>query len=190
MSIFKTLMQKYKIKRNGRIINEECYGNYGKNGKSITFDYGSDIQKGDVILDTHGSFVITSIKTYEGSQFPKYMWHHEADVVPEDEYNNVQNATNTFNLRECTINGAIQNSGKININNGIGISDIKKMIEENGQEDKERLNQLIEELQKAENFEIYKKGMLCKFSDLIVKHSWLSGAIANYIVPMLFNKIV
>lgn len=187
MGIFKTLMQTYKIKRNGQIINENCYGSYGKNGKSIVFDYDSDIQKGDIVLDTHDAFVITSIKTYEGSQFPKEMWHYEADIIPEDEYNKIKTVTNTFQLHGCTINGAVQNSGEVNINIGCSLADIKKMIEENGKEDKERLKQMIEELQKADNFEIYKKGLLSNFADLLVKHEWLSGAIANYIVPVLFG---
>lgn len=91
-------------------------------------------------------------------------------------------------MHGCTINGAVQNNGEININQGCDLSELKQIIEEKGQDDKERLNQLIEELQNAEKFEIYKKGMLSKFSDLLVKHQWLTSALANYIVAFFVSQ--
>ena len=96
-------------------------------------------------------------------------------------------SNNTFNISNCSINGAVQNTGTINIGSQISLDDIKELIEKYGNEDKQQLNELLEELKSAEKFEIYKKGMLAKFGDLLAKHSWLTGALAQYIVPALFN---
>ncbi len=187
MNTFRRLMQTFKIKREGKIINEQCYATYGKNNTMI-FEYEIDLKCGDIVFDEHSSYVITEIKSYSGAAFPKNMWHLEANIVSENKYQaQKQYATNTFNISQCSINGAVQNAGNINIGTQISLDDIKSMIEKYGNEDKQQLNELLEELRSAEKFEIYKKGMLSQFGDLLAKHSWLTGALAQYIVPMLFN---
>lgn len=187
MNLFKNLMQVFQVKRNGVVISNECYATHGKNN-TMVFEYEEDLKEGDIVFDKHSSFVITEIKSYSGSAFPKDMWHLEAKVVSEAKYNATKlHSNNTFNMSNCSINGAVQNTGTINIGSQISLDDIKELIEKYGNEDKQQLNELLEELKSAEKFEIYKKGMLAKFGDLLAKHSWLTGALAQYIVPALFN---
>ena len=187
MSPFRSLMQTFQLKRGDKVINSQCYATYGKNNTMI-FEYEEDLKQGDIVFDSHSSYVVTEIKSYSGTAFPKNMWHLEAKIVPENQYHvPKQYATNTFNISQCSINGAVQNTGNINIGSQKSLDEIKEMIEKYGNEDKQQLNELLEELRNAEKFEIYKKGMLSKFGDLLAKHSWLTGALAQYIVPMLFN---
>ena len=188
MSIFRGLQQSFKIKRDGNIMPQECHGTYGKNNTAIIFDYDSDIKKGDMVIDSHETYVITKIITHKAEAFPKDMWHLEAYIQTEDEYNRLNETTNTFHMNNCSISGAVQNNqGNIVINNSLSLDDLRKLICEKGADDKKELYKIVDELEKAESFEIYKKGLLGKFNDLLNKYSWLSGAIASYIIPKLFE---
>ena len=188
MSIFRALQQAFKIKRENTILSNECYGTYGENSKCIVFDYDSDIQKGDIVIDSHESFVITKIISQKADEIPKEMWNLEAYIQTEDEYYRQNESRNTFNINNCSINGVLQNNkGNVNINNGISLDDLRKMIDSNNTNDKEELSELVKELEKAENYEMYKKGLLSKFSHLLNKYSWLSGAVANYLIPKIFG---
>ncbi|WP_319403240.1 hypothetical protein [uncultured Anaeromusa sp.] len=87
----------------------------------------------------------------------------------------------SVNFNNCGIGNAFANSSNITINNttnnGISIEELKNIINSNctNTTDHAEATKLANSL---ENGNI-SKGCLEKFSDLIAKHSWLSGAVAQ-----------
>ncbi|WP_027938131.1 hypothetical protein [Anaeroarcus burkinensis] len=84
----------------------------------------------------------------------------------------------SMNFNGCTIGVAAANASNFNVNNiGTSIEELRKKIDENlsGSSDHCAAVELANTIESGN----LSKGFLKKFSDLIAKHGWLSGAVAQ-----------
>lgn len=93
----------------------------------------------------------------------------ESEKVPHIQFN-IQNA-----------NGSnIGTQGTAHIENTFNFGEVDQIIEEKGGEEKEELRDMIKEIKELfEDSEKIKKNSLSKFSELMEKHSWISGTVAQ-----------
>lgn len=84
----------------------------------------------------------------------------------------------SMNFNSCNIGVAAANASNFTVNNiGTSIEELRKKIDENlsGSSDHSAAVELANTIESGN----LSKGFLKKFSDLIAKHSWLSGAVAQ-----------
>lgn len=99
------------------------------------------------------------------------------------------NQTNHFHIQSAP-NSIIGTQETATINNSYSMEELKSLINENvdNQADKEQLDKLINTLELlTQNNVPLSKGALQKFSDTLVKHSWLTAPLGTAIVNWLTN---
>lgn len=105
--------------------------------------------------------------------------HYQMKVKKESAIDLEKSSSMHFNIG--TVYGSnIGTQGSAHVENVFNFERIDQMIEEKGGEEKEELRKMIDEIRELfEDSEKVKKGSLSKFSGLMEKHSWISGAIAQ-----------
>ena len=82
-----------------------------------------------------------------------------------------------------------QEGSTVNNKFSLSMEHLDKLVDENGGDDKEILKQLLAEIKKLQNTEgAIEKGSLLKYSHMLEKHSWLSGALAQIALGWLVGK--
>ncbi|OAB32705.1 hypothetical protein PMSD_17195 [Paenibacillus macquariensis subsp. defensor] len=105
--------------------------------------------------------------------------HYQMKVKKESAIDLEKSSSMHFNIG--TVYGSnIGTQGSAYVENVFNFERVDQMIEEKGGEEKEELRKMIDEIRELfEDSEKVKKGSLSKFSGLMEKHSWISGAIAQ-----------
>ncbi|MCG7377403.1 hypothetical protein MH215_10385 [Paenibacillus sp. ACRSA] len=105
--------------------------------------------------------------------------HYQAKVRKESTIDLQRSSAMHFNIG--TVYGSnIGTQGNAHIENVFNFEKVNQLIEEHGGEDKEVLRDMIEEIKEFfEDSEKVKKGSLSKFSELMEKHSWITGAVSQ-----------
>lgn len=115
--------------------------------------------------------------------------HYQIKVKKESTIDLEKQATMQFNIG--TVYGsAIGTQGSAHVENVFNFEKVDQLIEERGGEDKEALRGMIEEIKEFfEDSEKVKKGSLSKFSELMEKHSWITGAVSQMGLGFLTGRI-
>lgn len=96
--------------------------------------------------------------------------------------------TNTFHINNA-YNSIIGNQKNATVNTQQHISEILEMIQNQGGSDKETLNKMVSEIvSMLEKNDKVEKGIFKKYSELLEKHSWISGAVAQLTLGWLFAE--
>ena len=186
LDAFYTHMIDFQIYRNSQLINTSKglkNSDKGTSKKFIGFYPDVDIQIGDILTNVGSNvkyFVIdvdTSIMNGKIYQIKAY--YQTTEPIKESLNNTVYNIHNPSN----SIIGA-QESAIIN-NSSFNIDDLKQLIEIHGNNDKQKLNELVSLLEESLKSDTFHKSKLSKFGDTIAKHSWLPAAIAQLIASYI-----
>lgn len=153
----------------------------GTHKKMIEFFPNCQIQIGDVLINSGIKYYIIDIDTQTWMGEVAAIKAYYQTTLPE----NIHSNSTVFNINNPT-NSIIGNQQSAIINNSsFSIEDLKQLIELYGQEDKNRLNELISLLQDCLAKDDFHKSKLSKYSDIIAKHSWLPLAISQIIAGFL-----
>lgn len=178
----------YKVQRNGIVIAE--IKGLPNREKDTMRDYvgflpDKDIQVGDWLINpANQKFYVEDI--YSAS-FTGKIIELKAFVLSEAKYKTLKSNDNNISINNLFGN-IIGNQSNISINYNIQIESIRNYINESNSDDKEELKILIDLLEKIVNNETQpSKGMFSKFSQLMEKHSWLTGSIASVILNWLVS---
>ncbi|KQX69257.1 hypothetical protein [Paenibacillus sp. Root444D2] len=177
--------EKYKVFRNGEQVSTvEGMQNTEDNTrrKYVGFYPDADIQVGDWITGevSKNEFFIEDMKTdvVQGKAFQKKGYsltraQYEKQQIESGKISHQFNIQNAYG-------SSFGSSGTVTLNNTFNFEALDQEIEEKGKEDKEELRQMIAEIKELfEDSEKVKKGSLSKFSEVMQKHSWITGAVAK-----------
>lgn len=105
--------------------------------------------------------------------------HYQMKVKKESAIDLERQTTMQFHIG--TVYGSnIGTQGSAHVENVFNFEKVDQLIEEHGGPDKEELRAMIEELKEFfDDSEKVKKGSLSKFSELMERHSWISGTVAQ-----------
>lgn len=180
LSAFRSSMLDCEIFRNGvKIATYRGLVNDTKDYNVIKFEPDSniDIQIGDDIYcplkKKHYIITNVEISTFLGKT-------HSIDAYFENSFQkSTSNITfNTYNPNNSVI-GTQQN---VVLNISDCFNNLQKQIEQNGNEDKEQLQELFETLKSETSSNQISKSAFTKFNDLLIKHGpWLVPAISQII---------
>ena len=147
------------------------------NKKIIQFKPGTDIQIGDILVNSNIKHYVIDIDVQSWLGTVDSIKAYYQTTPPVEQNSN----STVFNIGTAS-NSIIGNQQQAILNNSsFDINDLKQLIELYGGNDKEELYELSSQLQQLLNKDDFHKSKLSKFSDLISKHSWLPLAIAQII---------
>jgi len=181
-SSFRSAMVDCEIYRHGiKVATYKGLINDSKDYNCISFDCKTDIQIGDDIYcplkNKHYIITTTDIKLFSGKP-------HRLDAYFENNFSKpMANAIfNTYNPSYSII-GTQQN---VSLNITDSFNNLQKQISEFGNEDQEKLQELLNVLKSETTSNEIHKSAFSKFNDLITKHgSWLIPSISQIIVAWI-----
>lgn len=173
--------QTFSIDRDGVCLGE-ARGIYDASKDIVSFKPDTDVKPGDKISSDFGeSYVIIKVQTLTERGRPH---HKEAKCKDQNEIELAQTST-VFNIG--TVSNSVIGSGNYV---SVSIENLKSQVAEKGGEDEETLTEIVELLNKILNNQVpIKKGMFSKFSEVLERHSWLSGSMASAIIGFLMQRI-
>ena len=173
--------QKFSVDRDGICLGE-TKGIYDGSKDVVSFKPDTDIRPGDVIRSDFGeSYVITKVQTLTERGRPH---HKEAKCKDQNEIELAQTSS-VFNIG--TVNNSVIGNGNYV---SVSLDSIRSQIAEKGGEDAEALTEIVELLNKILNNQVpIKQGMFSKFSEVLERHSWLSGSMASAFIDFLMQRI-
>lgn len=178
LSHFRNSMIDFQLFRNSELVStlkglKNVENNTNK--KLIQFDPETDIQVGDVLVNSNINYYITDIDTQSWmGRIDSIMAYYQTTPPIEK-----QPSSTVYNIGTAS-NSIIGNQQQAILNNSsFDIEDFKELIELYGGNDKKELYELSSQLQQLLDKDDFHKGKLSKFSDLIAKHNWLPLAIAQ-----------
>lgn len=172
----------YEIIRNGDITTAKGLPNSkeynGGKRECIQFYADTDVKKDDTIIRkiTGDKWIVTKVDpfVYNGEIEYITVFYSEKN---EPELQKSQSINYNFHNSSNIIAGN-QSSATININ----IESIKNEIELHGNNDKEELLKLIEEIKQTfDKDEIVTKSSLLKYSEMLEKHSWITSSLVQLV---------
>ncbi len=185
---FKRVMIEFNIYRSNELLSTVKGLKNTENGthrKFIGFYPDVDVQAGDVISSAGIpiNYYVTDVDTATwNGKISQIKAYYETRTPQEKDSNSV-----TYNIQNAP-NSIIGNQHNATQNNYVSdIGDLKQMIEQYGNDDKEQLYELANTLEQSLQKDEFKKSKLSKFGDLIAKHSWLPAAIAQLICAFISN---
>lgn len=192
LSAFSSMMIEFGVERNKNIISaHKGLPNHEKSTgyAYIGFEPGTDIKVGDWMINPMNErYYVRDTKTTFFQGKPHTL---NAYYLTESEYEENQSASsNVFNIG--TAYGSIigtQSSAVLNYNESI--ENFRRLVDEQeNQKEKEQMNQIISLLEMITTDQIpVQKGLFSRFSDLMEKHSWISGTIASTILSWLTTQL-
>ena len=178
---FKRNMIECEINRNGIKINNVLgLVSDSKEYNCISFDPEVDVQINDDIYcpikKKHYIIINTDIKTLQGKP-------HRLEAYFENNFTRPSETTifNTYNPNNSIIGN--QQNAVININDCF--NNLDNLINQNGNEDIDRLNELSSILKEETKNQKFDKSKLSKFGDLITKYSWVAASITQIIAAWI-----
>lgn len=181
---FSDMMINFQIIRNSQLLttikglkNTEN----GTNRKYVGFAPDSDIQIGDILINSNIKYYVIDIDTqcWQGEIVSIKAYYQTTPPIESNSNSTIYNISNAQNSIIGNQQQAILN------NSSFSIEDLQQLIELYGASDKERLNQLSALLDNTLKADDFKKSKFSKFSDLLAKHSWLPTAVAQVICTFL-----
>lgn len=172
----------YKIYRNGNLI---CEVEGLTQNESVDFRVGTDIEKGDIIINPANERLYVSSK--ETAFVHKEATHIVAHTVSEAEYNRTQTSNNpVFNIGNVS-NSIVGTQQNATIFNGASIEDLRDLISQNNSLDKELLNEMVDLIEKelSSNKPI-KRGVLSKFAGILQNNEWITSPLAAFMLEHFF----
>lgn len=172
----------YKIYRDNSLI---CEVDGLTNKGSITFQIGTDVEKGDVLVNPNNErfYVIDKQTIYTH----KNATHITVSISTEAEHKVVGAPNNpVFNIGNVS-NSIIGSQNNATMYNGATIADLKELIYKHNSVDKEQLESMIDLLEKelSGNRPI-KKGLLSKFVTVLQNNGWIVSPLASFILEHFF----
>ncbi|MCM3257030.1 hypothetical protein M3664_04445 [Paenibacillus lautus] len=151
-------------------------------GEIVIEDGDLPLEEGDKILrllpnGLTENYIVLDRGFYD--EFLDIPAHYQARVRKESTIDLQKSSAMHFNIG--TVYGSnIGTQGSAHVDNVFNFEKVDQLIEERGGKDKEALKEMIEEIKEFfEDSEKVKKGSLSKFSELMEKNSWITGAIAQ-----------
>lgn len=173
---------KYSVERKGKIISSAI----GMKAKehAINFLPDADIQVNDILKNPNGdAYFVVDVEM-------EYLLNDKKCLCVRYAKNSGQEKTQknvTYNI------GSVNNSVFGNENTvyfDLSIAELRKEVDEKGEEDKEKLSEIVDLLEKILNGqEKPEKGLLSRFSAVMERHSWISNSVAGTILSWLMTKI-
>lgn len=179
----------YSVIRNDNKIND-CKGlpNSESGRRYIGFPADYDISVGDILISSSNEkfYVVDTLVDYwdgEPSQKKAYI-HTEAEHIAS-----LPQPTNIFNIG--TANGSIIGTqANVTLNYNESIRNVKEQIASTDSPDKAELQQIISLLEMIVNNQISpQKGLFSKFSAVMERNSWITGAISSTLLGWLMSQI-
>lgn len=157
----------------GLLVNYNCR-------QHIDFPIELDIHLNDWIVNSIGEkLFVTEIQEYSPYKSCYYL--------SEYEYNSQMPQSTTFNINADKIENSIigtQTNATISLSNDL--EQIRKMIDESSSSDKDELHELLSLLeQQMKTNESIPKGIFSRFSAVMQRNSWISGAISSFLLKLL-----
>lgn len=157
----------------GVLVNYNCR-------QHIDFPIELDIHSNDWIVNSVGEkLFVTEIQ--ECSPYKSCYY------LSEYEYNSRMSQATTFNINADKIENSIigtQTNATISLSNDL--EQIRKMIDESPSSDKDELHELLSLLeQQLKTNESIPKGIFSRFSAVMQRNSWISGAISSFLLKLL-----
>lgn len=195
-SPFNTLLQQngqpYNVERNSQIVSSLTgLSNREKVTQRayIGFPPGSDIRPNDWLINSVGErfYVKDTITDY----FMKSPNQLKAFYLTEVEFlksNSSSNAT-IFNIGTAT-GSVIGTQSMVHMNYQNSVQQLHDQIANSDSPDKDQLEKILSTLELIINGDIpVQKGILSKFSDVMERNSWITGAIASTLLSWLTTQI-
>lgn len=175
---FRNNMIDFEVYRNSELLYTTKGLKNSYQGKVfIEFFPDVDIQVGDVLKNSNINYYVVDIdtQTWQGKIAAikaYYQTRPPVESQPNSTIYHIENASNSIigNQQQAILN-----------NSSFNIDDLKKLIELYGENDKQKLYELVSQLEKLLQSDDFHKSKLSRFSDVISKHSWLPTAIAQII---------
>lgn len=157
----------------GLLVNYNCR-------QHIDFPIELDIHSNEWIINSVGEkLFVTEIQEYSPYKSCYYL--------SEYEYNSQKPQSTTFNINADIIEHSIigtQDNATISLSNDL--EQIRKMINESSSSDKAELHELLSLLeQQTKTNEPIPKGFFYRFSSVMQRNSWISGAISSFLLKLL-----
>ena len=194
MSILDTFMnmngEMFEIEREGQIIATlKGLMNEHKGRKLCNFYPDADVKENDWIIrqETGERFFISEI---EYVRFNGKMESINAFYLTENESKKQDSsAGNIFNVQNAY--GSVIGTGNTaTINYGNTLDEIKKYVNESVSPDKAELEKIVSLLEMIVNDQIpASKGLFSRFSAVMERYSWLSGAVAGTLLSWLTSSL-
>lgn len=182
----------FTVIRNGKNVGEfEGLRNTEKSSKRkyIAFYPDSDIQSGDFIIGklSKDEYYIKDISSdIVHQKVLQIKGYYETKIQHEEGNKNEPNSI--YNI-DKVYGSIIGNQNNATINNSYNLEEIRHLIDKNGEEDKSELNEMINTLEAITKNNIpVQKGTLERFSELLAKHSWITGPIAQSILGWVIGQ--
>lgn len=194
MGILDTFMkidgEPFSIERNGTVVASVIgLMNHSKaTGKKMCNFYpDTDVQQDDWLIreETRERFYVEEIQIvrFHGNIESKDVYY-----LTEREYSDRQCNKNTspvFNIQNA-YGSVIGTNNTATINYNAAIGEMKQRIDEADSADREELKQIVSLLEMVVNNQVpVQKGLFSKFSAVMERNSWITGAIAGAIMSWL-----
>ena len=155
-------------------------------GETITFLPDSDVKIGDVLVNLGGDrFYVTDTRTDVINNIPMrlnvFCETEKEHARPKQKTEAVYNIQNAYG-------SIIGNNNNATVHYNSTVSDLRERIaaEHSDDEDREAMEKVVDLLEMIVNNQIPpSKGLLSRFSDVLERHSWLSGSVAGALFSWL-----
>ena len=180
----------FQIERNGEVIASHKGLLSRERGKKMCgFVPDTDVKENDWLIrqETGERFFVSEI---EYVRFDGKMESLNAYYKTESEYNKPQEKRgNVFNVQNAY--GSVIGTGNTaTIHYGNTLDEIKKYVNECDSPDKAELEKIVSLLEMVVNDQVpASKGLFSKFSAVMERHSWLSGAVAGTLLSWLTTSL-
>lgn len=183
---------KFQIERNGQTISEAL--GLPNHEKSTSKAYigmlkDADVDVGDWIINPENErfYIEDKVSDYAFGEFQQFKLFY----LTETEYSqksSLQNHT-TFNIGTA-YGSIIGTQSSANMNYQHSIQQLQRHIAESESSDKEQLEKILSTLQLIVDGDLpAQKGILSKFSDVMERNSWITGAVASTLLSWLTTQI-
>lgn len=150
----------------------------------IGFIPGTDVKAGDTLLGPSGEtyYVIETDIQYARNKVIQV----KAFIQNEQERNSTnQPSAAVFNIQNA-YGSVIGTNNQATINYNSAVSELKERVASDTSEDKEQLEKIVSLLEMVVNDQVPpSKGLFSKFSEVMERHSWISGSVAGAILSWL-----
>lgn len=188
MNIFKTFMNSAGVDFKNKRTNQTVKGlkNSYKGVKILQFYPDTNLQVGDVLvfIETGEKFYLTDIQSM---LWGKRVDHLNATYETESEHKKADSkeiATNVYNIQNA--NQSVIGTNAIG-NFSYNFSDLETLIAEKAQNPQD-FNAFLAVLQNSLENGQCPRGVMQRFADMLSKHSWLTGPIAQLLLSHFFAK--
>ncbi|MEG0473529.1 MAG: hypothetical protein RR449_01710 [Christensenella sp.] len=179
-ALLKNAGSELEILHNGKIIGTTNGIKHSGNALQLASD--AEVEIGDVLKnrDTGKEYQITDLEPIKS----KYLRGGTVGIIAEYSVGQPQSSV----IYVETVNGPaiIGSQQSANINIGVSLGDIENLIRDVRSEDRELLNELLEQLQLLESGKIsIRKGGLSMFMESLNKYAPLLSAVSGFLIKIV-----